>query len=473
MIRRLKENKNKIILTMVAIFLFFILALSSFYIVSDQSLDYDKFPGIQSSDRVLIVSPHPDDESLANSGIIRAALEANATVLVVMMTVGDATPIDVTNYTKQTNRTDFNGTIGELRHLETVNAMEQLGLNQSSIIFLGYPDGGLNYLFETNWDSDNPYNSSSPGNKYNHSPYNFSYELNAAYSGANVDKNLEEIIRNFRPTVIFYPDDGDEHPDHWATSAFVRYVAIKTNYTGEVYTYLVHKGPWPTPLSYQPNLRLEAPSDVLRLDATWYRLELTKENEDRKRSAISSHITQMYLMKDYLMAFVRVNEIFARYQIIEIDGTDDANFTSGMPLSSFDDLKYDSKTSLLLPSTDLAGAGMAYDKENMYLLLRTSGLIDDKMIYTYHLRIYNGTDFKRIDIEVANSTAQYELFANNSIESTKAIDVQKKGDILIVNIPLNLFENVDLIMMSTTIKDADKNTMDSMSWRVFEFINEF
>ncbi len=464
--------KGKITSNKTIIILVFIILLSSLslYFLSIQDFTYEKLPKIESSDRILIVSPHPDDESLANSGIIREALKANATVLLVMMTVGDATPINVTNYTKQTNRPDFNGTIGELRHLETIEAMEQLGLDRSSIIFLGYPDGGLYHLFGNHWDSDNPYTSSSPGNNYNHSPYNFSYEPNATYSGANVANNLEEIMTDFKPTIIFYPDNGDEHPDHWTTSAFVRYVAIKTNFTGDLYTYLVHKGPWPTPLSYQPTMRLRVPADVLRLGGTWYSLDLTKESQDRKKNAIDSYATQMYLMGNYLMAFVRVNEIFAQYPIIEIAKVDSLNFTSGiMPSSSFKDLKYNSKTALLSPTSDLAEAGIVYDDENVRVFLRTSGTVVDDLVYTYHLRLYNGTNFKRIDVEVANGTARYELMANNSIESNQIIGVQKQGDILMVNIPESLFENVDLLMMSTTIKDANKNTIDDMSWRVFEF----
>lgn len=47
-------------------------------------------PEIQASDRIIIFSPHPDDESLANSGIIREAVKMNASILVVMMTNGDA-----------------------------------------------------------------------------------------------------------------------------------------------------------------------------------------------------------------------------------------------------------------------------------------------------------------------------------------------------------------------------------------------
>ncbi|HWQ21503.1 MAG TPA: PIG-L family deacetylase, partial [Clostridia bacterium] len=44
---------------------------------------------ITGADRVLVVSPHPDDESIACSGLIQRALEVGAQVRVLWMTAGD------------------------------------------------------------------------------------------------------------------------------------------------------------------------------------------------------------------------------------------------------------------------------------------------------------------------------------------------------------------------------------------------
>ncbi|HTX61668.1 MAG TPA: PIG-L family deacetylase [Methanobacterium sp.] len=465
-------NRSAIILIFIVVLS--ILSLMFLYYNNVENVTYESFPQIHSSDRIIIFSPHPDDESLANSGVIKEALKANATVLVVMMTNGDATPINITDYTVQNNITNFNGTIGDYRHLETINAMKKLGLNESNIIFLSYPDGALKYLFGSNWDYNNLYKGAdNSGNNYDHSPYSFSYEKNAPYCGANVDKNIEQIIRDFKPTIVFYPDDGDEHPDHAATSAFVIYALIKTEYTGSTFTYLVHKGSWPSPLNYQPKYDLEAPRDVLDLDGTWYMLNLTDEDEASKEQAISSHATQISLMKNYLMAFVRVNEIFAKYPIIDVDKVSNTNFTSGLPSSSFEDLRYDSQTAMLLPSTDLAGAGLVYDDRNVYLLLKTSGDINTLLIYDYHLRIFNGTDFKRLDVTVQNGTAGYELKANNSISANGNIGVDVQKNIMVVKVPIQLFKDAKLIMMSADIKDVNKNKLDDMSWRVFKFPTDF
>src|SRR5882672_12884114 len=46
------------------------------------------------ADRVLIVSPHPDDETLCCAGLAQQAMRAGATVAVVWVTSGDGFEVD-------------------------------------------------------------------------------------------------------------------------------------------------------------------------------------------------------------------------------------------------------------------------------------------------------------------------------------------------------------------------------------------
>lgn len=121
----------------------------------------------------------------------------------------------------------------------------------------------------------------------------------------------------------------------------------------------------------------------------------------------------------------------------------------------------------------MAGAGIVYDDNYVYLLLKTSGDINKNLIYDYHLRVYNGTDFKRVDIRVQDGKANYEIKANNSIKSNQTIDIEVQKKILVVKVPLNLFNNASLLMMSSAVRDSNKNKLDDMSWRVFRFPNDF
>ncbi|MGO9417368.1 MAG: PIG-L deacetylase family protein, partial [Syntrophobacteraceae bacterium] len=104
-------------------------------------------PLISHNTRLMIFSPHPDDESLGAGGLIQRVLEAGGRVKVVFMTNGDGFPEGVEKEDRISNPTAKNYTrYGEERRLEAVKACTTLGLKEHDVIFLGFPDGGLYYL---------------------------------------------------------------------------------------------------------------------------------------------------------------------------------------------------------------------------------------------------------------------------------------------------------------------------------------
>lgn len=111
---------------------------------------------------LLIFAPHPDDETLGCGGVIMQALAAGKRIHVVIFTNGDG-------YTKATSML-VNKNIDKLlpgdylelsrvRQLEVYAATKKLGLKPSDITFLGYPDGGLNMVYQTGGSN---YYSQSP-----------------------------------------------------------------------------------------------------------------------------------------------------------------------------------------------------------------------------------------------------------------------------------------------------------------------
>ncbi len=461
------EVKGLIILISIVLF------LSILFYNYEGEIEYDEFPEIKASDRILIFAPHPDDEALANSGIIKKAIQKNATVLVVLMTNGDAISNSIfRHYLSKTNSTNFKGNIGDMRHLETIKAMKALGLNQSNILFLCYPDGGLKAIFDNHWDYDRLFRSSRGSNQFDHSLYDFSYEKNAPYCGENVVKNLEKIMNDYKPTMIFYPDQGDEHTDHGATAAFVKYVSIKTNYKGKNYTYLVHKGPnWPDPPFYIPEANLIPPSELSALDANWMMLPLSEDEEDLKWTAVNSYLSQIFLMRNYLQSFIRENEIFAVYPTIKIEKIDNANFFEyGMPESSFKDVRLDPVTKNPLEAEDLTTLGFAHDEKNVYLILQTADNMDTKLVYKLHLRMYDGREFKRIDIKVKDGKAEYESKAKNSVKYSQTPLVKVKDNMMVVEIPISIFRGTKVLMMSADAFDSKNiKQLDRIAWRELEF----
>ena len=131
--------------------------------------------------RLLIIAPHPDDEVLALAGIIQEAVNLGKTVKVVIMSNGDGyRGAVVANYANSSPTPADYQRLGVERHEESLEALRLLGVPTENILFLGYPDGGLMRLWESNWDKSNPYKGRT-GQTF--SPYFFSYEKNALNQG--------------------------------------------------------------------------------------------------------------------------------------------------------------------------------------------------------------------------------------------------------------------------------------------------
>lgn len=97
--------------------------------------------------RLLIFSPHPDDESLGAAGLIQRVLKEGGKVKVVFMTNGDGFPEGVEREDRISHPTakDYRR-YGNERLEEALKAVTTLGMKERDVIFLGFPDGGLSSL---------------------------------------------------------------------------------------------------------------------------------------------------------------------------------------------------------------------------------------------------------------------------------------------------------------------------------------
>jgi LmbE family N-acetylglucosaminyl deacetylase len=115
-----------------------------------------------SAQRVLVLAPHPDDETLGCGGVLSYYASAGSTVNIVFISDGDRSEsIDV-------------------RRKEAQEAAKVLGI--SDLTFLGLPDGQV-----------------SPDR--------------------NSVESLRNLISSRQPDIVFLPFLMDQHPDHLATNA--------------------------------------------------------------------------------------------------------------------------------------------------------------------------------------------------------------------------------------------------------------
>lgn len=268
----------------------------------------DKFPQISSSDRILILAPHIDDEAIGTGGIILESLGQKAKVKIVYLTNGDNS---LTAYFKEEKRLDLNPKefikIGEERIEEGKKAMEILGVSKEDLIFLGYPDQGLLSMTSRFYSQTDP--CVSKGTKINHNPYLGTYKPGRIYAGENVVQDLGEIIENFRPTKIFVSHPRDLHPDHRATFQFLKKVLEEKYLPAKVYAYLVHYPLYPPPKRLASSKFLYPPKKLFSLKG-WFSFELTEEQIDLKLKAVKQYKSQITRFDNFPLSFVKRNEIF-------------------------------------------------------------------------------------------------------------------------------------------------------------------
>jgi N-acetyl-1-D-myo-inositol-2-amino-2-deoxy-alpha-D-glucopyranoside deacetylase len=468
--------KTAHVLPAMILFIFSVLILSG-----NQLAAQTKTPALQAihfakTDRIMVLAPHPDDESLGTAGIIRYSVEHKIPALVVLMNNGDG----YIQYVKERFNTDNPTTdefktLGNVRHHESVTAMKSLGLKDKDLIYLSYPDGGTNALYDFDWDCDNLH---AGVNGATHAPYPYAYEKNAPYCGENVVKNLEEIIRTFKPTMIFYPDPGDDHHDHWATGAFAKYTLIKIGFKGKQYTYLVHKGgSWPSPWKYLPNTRLLPPDNLVGFDEKWYGFNLTKSEERFKFSAIKKYVSQYAehngKMEDFFGAFVRKNELYASYPILEIKMSEkQPRFLAGqsLPDAIFEDPLGDTAKKEYAGPGDLTAVGLVFNKKFLWIALQTKENVSPDVAYGFHLRIFGKTGIKRIDVKVLADRSYQEKLARNNMILDYEIPFEKANDRMFIQLPTSIFDD-DVKNFMLCVDTAEKATgehIDKTAWRIFK-----
>jgi LmbE family N-acetylglucosaminyl deacetylase len=162
-------------------------------------------------DRLMVLAPHPDDESLATAGLLQRAAGGGAATRVVFATDGDDNPWPQ----RIAERRVWIGDRGRARwgvrrRVESRAALAALGLPDDAAVFLGFPDRGLTSLL-----------------------------LERA---ATVVRAVAEQIVAWRPTVLAMPSLRDRHPDHNALAvlALDAIAGLPVDERPIVLTYVVH-----------------------------------------------------------------------------------------------------------------------------------------------------------------------------------------------------------------------------------------
>lgn len=207
----------------------------------------------QSALDVLVIAPHPDDEVIGCAGLILQTLEKGQHAGVVILTHGDGYPALAAVVGKKANgevTPDDFLQAGALRQRHSIQAMARLGLPAGDLIFLGYPDAGLEKIYLGEGDSPFRQMFTRKDATYGLAKPDYRSQVHgkpAPYLKASVVADLVEIIQARRPKAVFVTDETDTHGDHRAAFRFVRDALRAAKYEGESFTYVVHGSPLAAP----------------------------------------------------------------------------------------------------------------------------------------------------------------------------------------------------------------------------------
>jgi LmbE family N-acetylglucosaminyl deacetylase len=264
-------------------------------------------PPLDATTSLLVVAPHPDDETLCCAGVIQRVVRAGGRASVVWITSGDASFLDLLLIEKSLTRsTARQRDVAARRMREARAATALLGVAGDRQLFLGYPDRGLLALLTDHHDTVLTSRFTGAAAV----PYPDALFPGHVYSGASLERDFAAVLERVRPTLVLAPSPRDSHPDHRAAALLALRALASRGALPALRCWIVHGGEgWPSPRALSPGLPLtRAP---LLGDVALAPFELTPAEEDLKLAAVRAYATQLTTLAPFLLAFVRTTESFS------------------------------------------------------------------------------------------------------------------------------------------------------------------
>jgi LmbE family N-acetylglucosaminyl deacetylase len=265
------------------------------------------FPLFDSTTSLLIVAPHPDDETLCCAGVIQRVNAAGGQVGVVWITSGDASEMDLLVIEKSLFRKPRKlRDLAARRMQEAHAAAAVLGIPPERQVFLGYPDRGVLSLLTDHYVTPlySKFNGSSVV------PYDNALSPGHPYTGRSLEHDFDSVLQRLKPTLVLAPSPRDAHSDHEAAGVLAMRAMSQRGELSRLRYWIVHGGEtWPLPRGYHPSRQAYPSPRAKGLAAGAF--ELTPQEEERKLQALQSYQTQTKVMSSYLLAYVRLSELYS------------------------------------------------------------------------------------------------------------------------------------------------------------------
>ena len=215
---------------------------------------------------VLVVAPHPDDETLGCGGAIALLRQLNIVVKVLIVSDGTQSHPNSIAYPPPV--------LKQLRERESLAALAILGVAPEAVTFLGLPDGAV------------PIASAEvmiPGLGDTETRRHKDTETNTRRKYRDAIDSICQYLTDLTPSIMFLPWRKDPHPDHRASWQLFTTACKQLNYGLRIIEYPI----W----DWDKEQRQDFPNSVnaWRLDISKV-LELKQQAIAQYRSQISNLI---------------------------------------------------------------------------------------------------------------------------------------------------------------------------------------
>lgn len=213
---------------------------------------------------VVVVAPHPDDESLVTGGLVQTAIARGASVAVVLLTDGDCNlwPQRAIERRWRIGAADRERW-GRRRRAEAERALATLGVAPAAIHCLGWPDMGLTArLLADTYDSTRTLG----------------------------DLLTRLMSRAATSNILVLPSLTDRHPDHGAARVMAELALVCASLSPQLLGYTVHG----------------------RVDRSATRVHFDDVLLRRKLAAVEQHYTQLVLSRGRMRRYADRPEFFVR-----------------------------------------------------------------------------------------------------------------------------------------------------------------
>ena len=212
--------------------------------------------------RLLVIAPHPDDETIGAGGLLQQVREAGGEVRIWLLTDGDNNPwpqrwLERRLWIGAAERERW----GRRRRQEVAQALAALGIAPEQLEGFSWPDMGLTGRLKGQF-------------------------------AAMLDL-FEVRLRAWCPNVVVLPDLGDHHPDHGAAHVLARLALAREALSPVLLTYLVHGG------------AAAGAGEALAIAAA---------HQAAKRQAMEAHVSQTALSGKRMRQWVEQPEAFTRIE---------------------------------------------------------------------------------------------------------------------------------------------------------------